>query len=113
MPRQLKPDQPVKLRRSSSKSELRRSNSVKSTGGRRDSVTSPQAGFMAKVTCWQQRIDPEAEVNLKKRQKQRPVSIAGEAGEIVGQQEKGGGLKKVPSLGSIPAIDGVNGCMAP
>ena len=69
---------------------------------RRESETSP-TGFMAKVTCWQKRVDPEAEVMLKKK-KQRPVSIAGEVESV--SQNLSGGLRKIPSLGSL-AIDGV------
>ena len=65
---------------------------------RRESVTSP-TGFLAKVTCWQQRVDPETEVMLKKK-KQRPVSIAGEV-ESVSLNTTGGGLRRVPSLGSL------------
>ena len=61
----------------------------------------------AQVTCWQQRVDPDAAPTLKKK-KQRPVSIAGEA-DLRGQggQPMPGNLKKVPSLSSIP--DGVIG----
>ena len=60
-----------------------------------------------KVTCWQQRIDPETEVSLR-RKKQRPVSIAGGEVEAVSLKAPGGGLKKVPSLGSLTQLDGVN-----
>ena len=50
------------------------------------------------MTCWQQRADPEAEANLSKRRKQRPVSIAGDS------VDSGGGLKQIkrtPSMGSL------------
>ena len=45
-------------------------------------MTSPHE-FLAKVSCWQQRADPEAEANLHKRRKQRPVSIAGDSDTLI------------------------------
>ena len=53
--------------------------------------------LLHQVTCWQQRIDPNTEVTLKKK-KQRPVSIAGEVTEAYSQL----GLKRVPSMGALP-----------
>ena len=52
------------------------------------------------MTCWQQRADPEAEANLNKRRKQRPVSIAG---EVVDNMAAGGlkQIKRTPSMGSL------------
>ena len=52
------------------------------------------------MTCWQQRADPEAEANLNKRRKQRPVSIAGDSVDNI----TAGGLKQIkrtPSMGSL------------
>jgi hypothetical protein len=97
----------VKLRRSSSKTDLLPvdGGGTRSAGGSQehlDSLASQQSGFLAKVTCWQQRIDPEAEVNLNRRKKQRPASIAG--GEAVPLKAVGGSLKRVPSLGSLPVL---------
>jgi hypothetical protein len=97
----------VKLRRSSSKTNL----TAESGGVDRTSLAagsqqpeppdSSSSGFLAKVTCWQQRIDPEVEVNLNRRKKQqRPASIAGS--EAVSLKAVGGALKRVPSLGSMP-----------
>ena len=63
------------------------------------------------VTCWQQRIDPDTEVSVNKKKKQRPVSIAGgevEEANLKKSASSGGGLKKVPSLGSLQQPDGVN-----
>ena len=63
------------------------------------------------MTCWQQRIDPDTEVSVNKKKKQRPVSIAGGEAEAVNLKKSassGGGLKKVPSLGSLQQLDGVN-----
>jgi hypothetical protein len=102
----------VKLRRSSSKTNLtaesggvdRTSHSaaLQETEPPDSSLAAPASGFLAKVTCWQQRIDPEVEVNLSRRKKQqRPASIAGS--EAVSLKAVGGGaLKRVPSLGSMP-----------
>jgi hypothetical protein len=120
VPRQIKPrtaggeSSSVKLRRSSSKTDLTAEGgahrSVLSQAEPPDSLAAPASGFLAKVTCWQQRIDPEAEVNLNKRRKQqpRPASIAGS--EAVSLKAVGGALKRVPSLGSMPVhAFGVNG----
>ena len=114
----------VEVKKTSSKSELKRRDSLKSTSSqseikrtsstksvpvpqRRESVTSP-TGFLAKVTCWQQRIDPEAEVNVNKKKKQRPVSIAGDA-DSVSLKQIGNGLKRTPSMGSLTIPEnGVN-----
>ena len=126
MPRQIKPrtagESPssssttvVKLRRSSSKTDL---VTVSRGGGvsqdqqqqqqqRRDSLTAspPASGFLAKVTCWQQRIDPEAEVNLnRKKKQQRPASIAVSEGVSLKAVAGGSQLKRVPSLGSLPVM---------
>jgi hypothetical protein len=101
----------VKLRRSSSKTNLtaesggvdRTSHSaaLQQTEPPDSSLAAPASGFLAKVTCWQQRIDPEVEVNLNRRKKQqRPASIAGS--EAVSLKAVGGALKRVPSLGSMP-----------
>jgi hypothetical protein len=102
----------VKLRRSSSKTNLNaESGGVDRTSlaaGSQQmeppdaSLAAPASGFLAKVTCWQQRIDPEVEVNLnrRKKQQQRPASIAGS--EAVSLKAVGGALKRVPSLGSMP-----------
>ena len=49
------------------------------------------------MTCWQQRIDPNTEVQLKKK-KQRPVSIAGDCVETYSKA----GLKRVPSMDNLP-----------
>ena len=95
------------LKSTSSQSEIKRTSSSKSVPQRRESVTSP-TGFLAKVTCWQQRIDPEAEVNVNKKKKQRPVSIAGDADSIPLRQ-LGNGLKRTPSMGSLSIPEnGVN-----
>ena len=94
------------LKSTSSQSEIKRTSSTKSVPQRRESVTSP-TGFLAKVTCWQQRIDPDAEVNLKKK-KQRPISIAGDA-DSVSLKQIGNGLKRTPSMGSLTIPEnGVN-----
>ena len=118
--------QKVEVKKTSSKSELKRRDSLKSTSSqtqseikrtsstksvpvpqRRESVTSP-TGFLAKVTCWQQRIDPEGEVNLNKKKKQRPVSIAGDA-DSVSLKNIGNGLKRTPSMSSLSIPEnGVN-----
>merc|ERR1711892_282566 len=87
------------LKSNASQSEIKRTSSTKSVPQRRESVTSP-TGFLAKVTCWQQRIDPEAEVNVNKKKKQRPVSIAGDA-DSVSLKGIGNGLKRTPSMGSL------------
>ena len=50
------------------------------------------------VTCWQQRADPEAEANLSKRRKQRPVSIAGDSVDSAGGLKQ---IKRTPSMGSL------------
>lgn len=86
---------------SSKKSELKRSKSSSSVsrrrksskdftpigeeglnGASRESVEEQPSGFLAKVTCWQQRIDPNVDVNLNKKKKQRPVSIAGDSPSV-------------------------------
>jgi hypothetical protein len=102
----------VKLRRSSSKTNLTAESggvdrtSLAAAGLHQPeppdaSLAAPASGFLAKVTCWQQRIDPEVEVNLNRRKKQqRPASIAGS--EAVSLKAVGGALKRVPSLGSMP-----------
>jgi hypothetical protein len=101
----------VKLRRSSSKTNLTAENvdrtslaaAVSQQSEPPDaSLAAPASGFLAKVTCWQQRIDPEVEVNInrRKKQQQRPASIAGS--EAVSLKAVGGALKRVPSLGSMP-----------
>ena len=77
------------LKSTSSQGDIRRTTSSKSiapvrgasvgptTGGPREgSVTADNPGFLAKVTCWQQRADPEAEALLNKRRKSRPASIS-------------------------------------
>ena len=97
------------LKSEKSQSEIIRTSSTKSVPvpQRRESVTSP-TGFLAKVTCWQQRIDPEAEVNVNKKKKQRPVSIAGDA-DSVSLKQIGNGLKRTPSMGSLTIPEnGVN-----
>ena len=81
------------VKSSSSQAEIRRTTSSKSIPPprgaseappqRRDSVTSEGTGFLAKVTCWQNRVDPEMDANINKKRKQRPVSIAGEIPENV------------------------------
>ncbi len=127
MPRQIKPRAGgggegvvvVKLRRSSSKTNLTAesgggvdrtslSAALQQTEPPDASLAAPASGFLAKVTCWQQRIDPEVEVNLNRRKKQqRPASIAGS--EAVSLKAVGGALKRVPSLGSMPVHSfGVN-----
>jgi hypothetical protein len=102
----------VKLRHSSSKTNLTAESggvdrtSLAAAGSQQmeppdSSLAAPASGFLAKVTCWQQRIDPEVEVNLNRRKKQqRPASIAGS--EAVSLKAVGGALKRVPSLGSMP-----------
>jgi hypothetical protein len=116
----------VKLRRSSSKTNLTAesggvdrtslSAALQQTEPPDASLAAPASGFLAKVTCWQQRIDPEVEVNLNRRKKQqRPASIAGS--EAVSLKAVGGALKRVPSLGSMPVhAFGVNAaqlCLSP
>ena len=61
-------------------------------------MTSEGNGFLAKVTCWQNRVDPETDANINKKRKQRPVSIAGDAESLM---LKSGGLKRTPSMGSL------------
>jgi hypothetical protein len=114
VPRQIKPrtainstesTTSVKLRRSSSKTDLTgaKGGSGNNQQQRRNSLTASPAessGFLAKVTCWQQRIDPDSEVNLNKSRKQRPASIAG-----VENVKGGGSLKRVPSLGALQVLD--------
>ena len=75
------------LKSTTSQAEVRRTASSKSIPAprasseappqRRDSVTSEGGGgFLAKVTCWQQRVDPDQEANIGKKRKQRPVSVS-------------------------------------
>jgi hypothetical protein len=73
--------------------------------GRESSVASEGNSFLAKVTCWQQRADPEQEATLRKRGKQRPVSIAGDAESAM---LKPGGLKRTPSMGSLAIPENVS-----
>ena len=61
-------------------------------------MTSEGTGFLAKVTCWQNRVDPEMDANINKKRKQRPVSIAGDAESLA---LKSGGVKRTPSMGSL------------
>ena len=94
------------LKSSSSQSDLKRTSSCKSVPPGKETLASPHE-FLAKVTCWQQRIDPEADVSLNKRRKQRPVSIAGDA-ESLNLKQMGNSLKRTPSMGSLViAEDGV------
>ena len=53
------------IKSTSSQTEIKRTSSSKSVPVRKDSIKSPNE-FLAKVTCWQQRVDPEIEVNLDK-----------------------------------------------
>ena len=92
------------IKSSSSQSDIRRTSSNKSVPPGKESLASPHE-FLAKVTCWQQRIDPESDVSLNKRRKQRPVSIAGDAETL---KQMGNCLKRTPSMGSLViAEDGV------
>ena len=92
------------IKSSSSQSDIRRTSSNKSVPPGKESLASPHE-FLAKVTCWQQRIDPESDVSLNKRRKQRPVSISGDAETL---KQMGNCLKRTPSMGSLViAEDGV------
>lgn len=93
------------IKSTSSQTEIKRTSSSKSVPVRKDSIKSPNE-FLAKVTCWQQRVDPEIEVNLDKKRKQRPVSIAGDADSLNLLQV--GNLKRTLSMNSLAiAEDGV------
>ena len=102
------------VKSSSSQAEIRRTTSSKSIPPprgaseappqRRDSVTSEGTGFLAKVTCWQNRVDPELDANINKKRKQRPVSIAGDAESLA---LKSGGVKRTPSMGSLAIPENV------
>lgn len=94
------------IKSSSSQSDIKRTSSSKSVPLRKESARSPHE-FLAKVTCWQQRIDPESDVSLNKKRKQRPISIAGDA-ETLNLKQMGNLLKRTPSMGSLViAEDGV------
>ena len=95
---------PESVKSPSNLSDLQRTSSSKSVPQRRQSLTSPNE-FHAKVSCWQQRIDPDSEVNISKKRKQRPVSIAGDANSISLKQY--GSMKRSLSSHSL-AEDGVN-----
>ena len=99
------------IKSSSSQSDIRRTSSSKSVPPGKEVQASPHE-FLAKVTCWQQRIDPESDVSLNRKRKQRPVSIAGDA-ETLNLKHSGNCLKRTPSMGSLViAEDGVILCTA-
>jgi hypothetical protein len=98
----------VEVRRTASSKSIpppqRGASAVPSQQGREGSVASEGNGFLAKVTCWQQRADPEQEATLRKRGKPRPVSIAGDGESAM---LKPGGLKRTPSMGSLTIPENV------